>query len=182
MRLARVERLNLGLSAGAVAASFALATPHFALSLAVGAAMEAVNFGSLYRAAERFFSGEIAGGGPWVGVFAMRFVLLGAGIFLVLAAGAHPVALVIGLSVAMPAVLIDAWIHRPPIVPAEELPALDPDDPSWDNYSVWKAGEVDPAAKDPDMITYDDLADLPYSNEVEAGQGERAHINKVEDE
>ena len=37
LELARVERLNLGLSAGAVAASLALETPHFATSLAAGA-------------------------------------------------------------------------------------------------------------------------------------------------
>ncbi len=176
MGLARVERLNLGLSAGAVAASFALATPHFALSLAVGAAMEAVNFGSLYRASERFFAGEFSGSGPWVGLFAVRFVLLAVGIALVLSAGAHPIALVIGLSVAMPAVLIDAWIHRPPILPADEVPPPDPDDPSWDSYSVWRAGEVEKVIKDPDIITLDDLADLPFQNEAGSQQ------KKVDDE
>jgi len=174
MRLARVERLNLGLSAGAVAASFAFATPHFAASVAVGAALEAINFGSLYRAAERFFAGEISGGGPWVAVFAMRFVLLGLGILLVLAAGAHPIALVIGLSIAMPAAVIDAWIHRPPIVPPETLPHLGPDDPSWDNYSVWRAGEVDPAAKDPDLLTLDDLSDLGVSSDANEKKVEEA--------
>lgn len=148
MALARVERLNLGLSAGAVAASFALATPHFATSLAIGAALEAVNFGSLYRASKQFFAGTFAGSGPWLGLFATRFLLLAAGIIITLAAGAHPVALVIGLSIAMPAVLIDAWMHRPEIVDPATLPALDADDPSWDQYSIWQAGEVAPVADD----------------------------------
>ena len=40
MALARVEQLNLGLSAGAVAASYMLVTPHFASSLAAGAFLE----------------------------------------------------------------------------------------------------------------------------------------------
>jgi hypothetical protein len=143
MKLERVERLNLGLSAGAVAASFALATPHFATSLAVGALLEAVNFGSMYRGARHFFAGEFGGAGPWVALFATRFVLLAVGIFFTISAGAHPVALVIGLSIAMPAVLIDSWIHRPAVVDHAALPMLAPDDPSWDRYSVWRAAEVE---------------------------------------
>ena len=142
MSFARVERLNLGLSAGVVAAGFALSTPHFAASLAAGALIEAVNFGALHRGARHFFSGEVSGAGAWIGLFAMRFVLLGTGIFATLTLGAHPVALVIGLSIAMPAVLIDAWLHRPRPLEHESLPALDADDPSWDDYSVWRAGEI----------------------------------------
>lgn len=147
MKLERVERLNLGLSAGAVAASFALATPHFATSLALGAFLEAMNLGALHRGAKHLFAGEISGAGPWLGLFAVRFLLLAVGIFVVIQAGAHPVALVIGLSIAMPAVLIDAWLRRPELIPHEALPAVDPDDPSWDRYSVWRAREVLP---DPD--------------------------------
>jgi hypothetical protein len=143
MKLERVERLNLGLSAGAIAASYALETPHFATSLALGACLEAVNFGTLMRGARRFFSGDIQGAGPWVGVFAIRFLMLGAGIFVFLQLGANPIALVIGLSIAMPAVLIDAWLHRPPTVDPATLPALDPDDESWDRWNVWRAAEVD---------------------------------------
>ena len=151
MKLERVERLNLGLSAGAVAASLALATPHFATSLAVGALLEAVNFSALYRGAKRFFAGEIAGAGPWVGLFALRFVLLGTGIFLIIRAGAHPVALLLGLSLAMPAVLIDSWLRRPPVIEQEALPALAPDDSGWDHFSVWRPGEVETdLADDPD--------------------------------
>ena len=148
MKLERVERLNLGLSAGAVAASFAFATPHFATSLAIGAALEAMNFGSLYRGARLFFSGEFAGAGPWVALFSIRFVLLAIAIFITIAVGAHPVALTVGLSIAMPAVLIDAWLHRPQILPHDSLPSLEADDPSWDTYSVWRAAEVLPNAED----------------------------------
>ena len=43
MTLAKVEQLNLGLSASAVAVSYAVATPHFAISLAAGALLEALN-------------------------------------------------------------------------------------------------------------------------------------------
>jgi hypothetical protein len=140
------------LSAGAVAASFALATPHFATSLAIGAALEAVNFGSLYRASQHFFNGTFSGSGPWVGLFALRFVLLAVGIIITLLAGAHPIALVIGLSIVMPAVVIDAWVHRPEILDSDMLPALDADDPSWDTYSIWQAGEVEPVADDDNQI------------------------------
>ncbi len=148
MKLERVERLNLGLSAGAVAASFAFATPHFATSLAIGAAIEAMNFGSLYRGARHFFAGEFGGAGPWVGLFGLRFVLLGAAIFITISSGVHPIALTVGLSIAMPAVLIDAWLHRPEIVAPETLPSLDADDPSWDAYSVWRAAETPQRGQD----------------------------------
>lgn len=122
LALAKVERLNLGLSASAVAASLALESPHFATSLAAGAFLEAINFGALRRAALRFFAGDMTR--SWTGAFALRFLALGAGIFLTLQAGANPVALLIGLSIAMPAVLIDAWLNRPPILDPASLPVL----------------------------------------------------------
>jgi hypothetical protein len=121
--LAKVERWNLGLSAGAVAASFALVTPHFATSLAAGAFIEAINLGAIHRAAKRLFAGELMSNG-WIGGLAFRFVLLGAAIFVTMRAGAHPVALLIGLSIAMPATLIDAWINRPPIIDPATLPVF----------------------------------------------------------
>jgi len=144
MQLERVERLNLGLSAGAIAASYALETPHFATSLALGACLEAVNFGAMLRGAKRFFAGEIQGAGPWLGVFALRFMMLAGGIFAFLYLGAHPIALVIGLSIAMPAVLIDAWIHRPPVLDPATLPSIGSDDESWERWSVWRVREVEP--------------------------------------
>ena len=123
MALARVERLNLGLSAGAVAASFTFATPHFAASLAAGALLEAVNLGAIHRAAKRLFTGQMLSN-RWVGVLSMRFMLLAIAIYATMWAGAHPVALLVGLSITMPAVLIDAWLNRPPIIDPATLPTF----------------------------------------------------------
>jgi len=121
--LAKVEQWNLGLSAGAVAASYAFASPHFATSLAAGAFLEAINLGAIHRAAKRLFAGELMSAG-WVGGLAFRLVILGAAIYLTMTAGANPVALLIGLSIAMPATLIDAWLNRPPIVDPATLPVF----------------------------------------------------------
>jgi len=143
-----IERMNWTLSAGAVAVSLAFETPHFAASVAVGAVLEALNFGAMFRSARALFAGEIAGGGAWVGLFAMRFALLAPAVVLVLWAGAHPVGLVVGLSVVIPAALIASWRTRPPVLDPATLGAPDPDDPewnaSWDRFSVWRAGEVEP--------------------------------------
>jgi len=122
-RLATVEQWNLGLSAGAVAASFAFATPFFAISLAAGAFLEAINLGAIHRAARKLFAGEMMSGG-WVGGLAIRFMLLGTAIYLTMTSGAHPVAFVVGLSIAMPATVIDAWINRPPVVDPATLPVF----------------------------------------------------------
>jgi hypothetical protein len=143
--LQRVERLNLGLSAGAVAASFALASPGFASSLAAGAAIEALNFRTLHASARRLFAGELAGAGLWLGVVALRLALVGAAIVLAISAGAQPVALVIGLSLVMPAVLIDAWRHRPDVIPQPDHPVPPPDHPAWDRFSVWRFSAMDDA-------------------------------------
>jgi hypothetical protein len=121
--LAKVEQWNLGLSAGAVAASYAFVTPHFATSLAAGAFLEAVNLGAIHRAAQRLFKGELMSGG-WIAGLALRFLLLGTAIYLTMSAGAEPVAFLIGLSIAMPATVIDAWINRPPIVDPATLPVF----------------------------------------------------------
>lgn len=121
----------------------------FATSLALGAALEAFNYGALHRSARALFGGAIQGGGPWVAVFAMRFVFLSVGIILSMQAGADPVGLVIGLSLAMPATLIMAWINRPRVTDPETLPALDADDPEWDRWSVWRVREL-PAAEEED--------------------------------
>jgi len=102
MKLYPAERLNMGISAGAVAASWAVTTPEFAGSLALGAAIEAVNFRFLHRAGEGLFEGVINGSGPWVSVLFMRFGLLAGGIWAAIALGANPLALVIGLSLVMP--------------------------------------------------------------------------------
>lgn len=172
--LARVEQLNLGLSAGAVAASLALATPHFAISLAAGAFLEAINFGALHRGARRLFTFEDAessapGVGSevrtWVGVFSMRFVLLAGAIYMTMRLGADPAAMLIGLSLAMPATLIDAWIHRPAVLDPATLPVLleeetDDDKHYWESYSIWRPGRLlsserdDLPSRNPSLMTF----------------------------
>jgi hypothetical protein len=121
--LAKVEQWNIGLSAGAVAASYALVTPHFATSLAAGAFLEAINLGAIHRAAKRLFAGELMSRG-WVGGLSLRFLILGTAIFLTMRSGADPIALLIGLSIAMPATVIDAWLNRPPILDPATLPVF----------------------------------------------------------
>jgi len=121
--LAKVEQWNIGLSASAVAVSYALATPHFATSLAAGAFLEAINLGAIHRAAQRLFAGEMMSRG-WVGGLSLRFIILGTAIFFTMRAGANPIALLIGLSLAMPATVIDAWLNRPPILDPATLPVF----------------------------------------------------------
>lgn len=161
--LARVERLNLGLSAGAVAASLALVSPHFAGSLAAGAFLEALNLGAIHRGAKRLFTGEIEGARTWIGLFSMRFLTLGAAIFVTMQAGADVAALLIGLSITMPATVIDAWLNRPAVVDPATLPSFvdgDPlsraaalaedqsDDEYWESYSVWRPGRLITSERD----------------------------------
>lgn len=151
VELARVERLNLGLSAGAVAASFALVTPHFAGSLAAGALLEALNLGVIYRGARKLFTGELEGARTWIGVFSVRFLTLAAAIYVTIEAGANPAALLIGLSITMPATLIDAWLNRPEPIDPATLPVLvdgryenesDEEAEYWESYSVWRPGRL----------------------------------------
>ncbi|MGH0036075.1 MAG: hypothetical protein ACQGVK_13690 [Myxococcota bacterium] len=148
MKLEPTERVNLTLSAGAVAASFALASPVFAASLAAGAALEVVNFRALHRTARALFGGELAGGSPWVVLLALRFVVLTVAIGLAIGVGAHPLGLVLGLSLVVPASIAAALLNRPDLQPADPAPALDPDDPSWDTYSIWRFREVEPREED----------------------------------
>ncbi len=155
--LARVERLNLGLSAGAVAASLALVSPHFAGSLAAGALLEALNLGAIHRGAKRLFTGEIEGARTWIGLFSMRFLTLAAAIFVTMQAGADVAALLIGLSITMPATVIDAWLNRPPVVDPATLPSFvngaapaeeQSDDEYWESYSVWRPGRLITSERD----------------------------------
>ncbi|HXV37240.1 MAG TPA: hypothetical protein VEC18_08825 [Myxococcota bacterium] len=137
-----IERWNLAISAGAVATSLALATPAFATSLAVGAALEAANFRALRRSAQFLFSGVLPSQRAWGAVFGLRFALLAIGIGAALYFGADALGLLIGLSLIMPATLIEAWRSRPPIDP--NAPRLDDDDPSWDRWNPWLARESAP--------------------------------------
>ena len=172
LELARVERLNLGLSAGAVLASFAFVSPHFAGSLAAGAFLEVINLGAMHRGAKSLLqtdeSGQVKGADDvagsigqntkiWIGVFSMRFLALAAAIFLTIEAGANPAALVIGLSIAMPATVFD----RPEVVDPSTLPSFidgryehetDDEVEYWENYSVWRPGKLITTERD-DLIS-----------------------------
>ena len=139
MKIDPIERLNLTLSASAVAASFVLASPLFAISLAAGAVLEAFNFRGLRNQAQFLFWGHIKSGGGWTGIYALRFSILVIGIGAALYFGADPVGLVIGLSLIMPAAVIEAWRSRPPVDP--NAPALAADDPAWDRWNPWLARE-----------------------------------------
>lgn len=139
MSIDPIERMNLTLSAGAVAASWLLVSPLFALSVATGAGLEAFNFRGLRRSAQFLFWGQIAGGRAWSGVFALRFGLLVLGIGAALGFGADPAGLLVGLSLIMPAALLEAWRTRPAVDP--HAPALAADDPAWERWNPWLARE-----------------------------------------
>jgi hypothetical protein len=141
MKIDPIERLNFTLSASAVVASFVLASPVFALSLAAGAALEAFNFRGLRNQAQLLFWGQIRTGGGWTGLYALRFLVLVTGIGAALWFGADPIGLLIGLSLIMPAAVIEAWRSRPAIDP--DAPALAEDDPAWDRWNPWLASERD---------------------------------------
>ncbi len=141
-----IERWNIAISAGAVATSLALATPAFATSLAVGAALEAANFRALRRSAQFLFWGVMPGQRAWAAVFGLRFSLLAVGICAALYLGADAAALLIGLSLVMPATLIEAWRSRPPIDASARR--LEDDDPSWDRWNPWLARESKPSDED----------------------------------
>ncbi len=141
-----LETLNLTLSAGAVAASLALVGPAFSASVAVGAVLEALNFRAFRRGAELLFRGEIAGSGPIVGAFALRFAGLAVAMAVALAAGAHPVGLLVGLSLIVPSAVIWAVRNRPPVLDCP--PGPPPDDPSWDLFDPWLAREREPEEDD----------------------------------
>jgi hypothetical protein len=142
MTLDPIQRMNMKLSAGAVAASFMLASPLFALSMLLGSVIEAVNFDGLRRSARFLFAGEIRGGRKWLLVFALRFSICAMVIMGAMNFGADPIGLVIGLSLMVPAVVIEAWRARPAIDP--DAPALGPDDPGWDLWDPFLAREREP--------------------------------------
>jgi hypothetical protein len=132
-----IERTNLMLSAGAVVASLALSSPLFALSLALGAAFEALNFRGLRLAAEALVSGQLSA--RRAGILGPRLVLLALAIGVALYAGAHPIGLVLGLSLILPAAVIEAWRARPPL--DLSAPALPSDDEAWERWNPWLARE-----------------------------------------
>lgn len=138
-----LQRLNLGFSAGGVAVSLLAAPPAFALSYALGAALEAVNFRALCACARRLLSGELGGAQLWTALLGMRLLMLLASMGVALAAGAHPLGLLLGVTTVVPAVLVGAWRLAPPADP--DAPRLPDDDPAWEHWSVWR-GDVVPVS------------------------------------
>ena len=150
-KLDPIERVSFALSAGAVGFAYLVASPSFATGVAVGASLEAVNLRVQVKAARVFFSGERPekmGAGPWVGAFAGRFGFMAIAVIAALQFGTDPAGLLVGFSLAMPAVVFWAWRNRPAIVDFDTEPALAPDDPSWDRWSIWTAKEVEPRGDD----------------------------------
>lgn len=145
-RLDRVERLNLLLGGAAVVGALALASGRFVVSLAVGVGIQAANYRTLRRMGERLFAGELRGGRAWTAGFGLRFALVGAAMLAALLAGADPIALVIGLSAIVPAVLFGAWRAGPPRGNFPAPPS--PEDPSWDEWDPWRAREREAAEEE----------------------------------
>jgi hypothetical protein len=138
---------NLAFSAAACALCLAFLSPRFAASFALGALVEAANFRSLWRSSARILLPNGMSSGPTLAAFGLRFVLLGLLVAFALRGGAHPVGLLAGLSMIVPAILLAAWRARPPVVPSAT--ALAPDDPSWDRWNPWLARERDDEEEDP---------------------------------
>ncbi len=139
MKIDPFERMNLVITAGAVATSYAVASPSFTAGLALGAAMEAANFHGLRRSAQFLFWGVLPNQRAWSAVFAMRLGLLAVGIAAALYFGMNAAGLLVGLSLIMPAAIIEAWRTRP--LALEGAQALDPDDPAWNDWNPWLARE-----------------------------------------
>lgn len=139
MSIDPIERWSLVISAGAVVTSFALVSPGFAIGVGVGAALEAVNFHGLLRSTRSLFSGLLPTRSAWSAGFALRFGLLAVGIGAALYLGANAAGLLVGLSLVIPAVVIEAFRSPPTSAPAAT--ALDPDDPSWERWNPWLARE-----------------------------------------
>jgi hypothetical protein len=133
-----VMRWNFALSGGTCAVS-ALASPRFAFGVAVGAALETANFRALWRSGEAILRRRAPGGAAALAGFGLRFALLGAMIYATLRLGVHPIGLLLGLSLIVPAVLAAAWRARPAVDPS--APALAPDDPAWERWDAWRARE-----------------------------------------
>jgi hypothetical protein len=146
MTLDPIERTSFALSAGAIATAAALATPHFAVSLATGAVLSAINFRALRASAVAAFFGELDSRMLWNGLFAIRFAFLAIAIGVATSADVDPAGLCVGLSLVVPAAFLEAWRTRPPLDP--NAPALDPDDEAWDRWNPWLAREVEPQGED----------------------------------
>jgi len=149
MALDHTEQLNWTIAGSALATSAALAPTPFTMSLALGVALEAVNYRALRRSTELFFGGEIRGGKAWSAGFGLRFAFLALTMTVAVGTGVHPVGLVLGLSTIVPAVVIAAFRH--PVTSVSSVPVPPPDDPSWDEaWNPWTATERYPTEEDED--------------------------------
>jgi hypothetical protein len=136
----RTEKINWTIAGGALATSAVLAPPPFTAAMALGVALEAVNYRALRRSTELFFGGQLEGARAWSAGFGLRFAFLALAMTVAVAAGAHPVGLVLGLSTIVPAVVIAAF-RQPPVPNVAAVPGPPPDDPSWDAWNAWTASE-----------------------------------------
>ena len=144
-----IERISLALSLGTVGAAFALASPRFAEAVAVGAAIETFNLRVLVRGARQFLaSNATAGAGAWVFSFIVRFGFTALALSFAIRHGTDPRGILLGLLVAVPAVLLWAWREKVEVDPALAGTGLAADDPSWDSWSVWLAREVAPGEEE----------------------------------
>ena len=79
--------------------------------------------------------------------------------YVALRAGADPIALVLGLSLIVPATLWVAWRMPPPVLSESELANVPPpDDESWDDWNPWLARERNPNELD-DRLSRDVASD-----------------------
>ncbi|MEB2345263.1 MAG: hypothetical protein OZ948_11030 [Deltaproteobacteria bacterium] len=143
-----LERFHLTLAAGGIATSALLGGPAFTAAYALGAGLEVVNFRALCACTTRLLSGQLGGSRPWVALLGMRLAMLFAAMGVALVAGAHPLGLLLGVSTVVPALLVGAWWLGPPLDP--DAPALPPDDPAWEHWSVWRADVLPPPADEED--------------------------------
>jgi len=134
-----IERTNLTLSVGAVALTALVAPAGFAWSVAAGALLETLNLRGLLNTARRFFGVDGFGNGALLAIYAMRFGWLALAIGAALYLGAHPVGLLLGLSLVVPAALYEGWRRRG--APSGDAITLAPDDPEWDRWNPWLARE-----------------------------------------
>jgi hypothetical protein len=138
IRETRVLAWHAAITATAALAAFAIATPKCALGVLLGAALQTLNFRGLFGLARASFDlhARAASG------FALRLPLFGALVFVAIKVGVDAAGLLAGVTTLVPAVVIAAWQARPrDVADLDALPALTPDDPSWDQYSPWLARE-----------------------------------------
>lgn len=138
IRETRVLAWHFAFIAAAALAAFAFATPKFALSLLLGAALQSLNFRGLFGLAQAAFTQQARAASG----FALRLPIFGVLVFVAIRAGVDAAGLLVGITTLVPAVVAAAWQARPrDVADPASLPALAPDDAAWDEYSPWLARE-----------------------------------------